>query len=122
MAWHDQPKRRRHPEVDGYIADLDELQRSMVDAIRAKWREDQDVVEGIAWGVPCWFKQGPLGYASAAQKHVTLGFFRGMEIGMGLKGTGKSPVAKHVWKVGAKTPELLDGWVEKALELDEQDE
>lgn len=122
MAWHDGPKHRHHPDVDAYIADLNDRQRAIVTAVRAKWHSDPDVVEGIAWGVPCWFRHGPLGYASAAKNHVTLGFFRGIEIGNGLAGTGKSPVAKYVWKLGADAPEQFDAWVAKAMALDGEGE
>lgn len=118
MAWHDAEKLRDHPDVDAYISDLEEPQRAICNQVRARLKEDLDVVEFIAWGVPCYWRRGPLCYTSSAAKHVTLGFFRGMEIGNGLVGTGKSPVGKHVWKVRSQTPEQFEAWVELCVELD----
>lgn len=122
MAWHDADKLRDHPDVQAYIADLDEPQRVICETVRARLKEGPDVREFIAWGIPCYWRRGPLCYTSAAKGHVTLGFFRGLEIGLGLKGTGKSPVAKHVWKVGKGEPSLLEEWIQAAVELDEEGE
>ncbi len=125
MAWHDQPKHRDHPDVDAYIADQSEPQRAILDAVRRFIKQDPDIVEGIAWGVPCYFRNGPFCYTSAAKTHVTLGWFRGIEINDPtgrLTGTGKSPVAKTTIKVGEGLPDGIDAWFEQALRLDEEGE
>lgn len=122
VAWHDAEKLRHHQEVDAYLADLDDVQRSICEQVRERVKQDPDVLEFIAWGVPCYWGKGPLLYTSAAKHHVTLGFFRGMEIGSGLKGTGKSPVAKFVWKLGQPMPEGFEQWLEGALALDDAGE
>ncbi len=123
MAWHDQPKHRDHPDVDAYIADQPESQRAILEQIRSIVKEDPDVVEGIAWGVPSYFRRGPYIYTSAAKTHVTLGFFRGIEINDPtgqLTGTGKSPVAKAVIKLKEGLDEAaFRGWLTQANELDE---
>ncbi len=126
MAWHDQPKERDHPGVAAYIAGLDERQTAIVDQMRRIVREDPDVVECIAWGIPFWFRKGPLVYASAAKSHVTLGIARGVEVqdrfGL-LQGTGKSPIRKAVVKLGKPFPEdAVRDWVEQAVVLDEAGE
>ncbi len=124
MAWHDGPKERTNPLVDAYIADQDEPQRIILERIRAIVKEDPDVVEGIAWGIPCYFRKGPYCYTSSAQRHITFGLFRGIEIhdpsGL-LSGTGKSPVAKCVIKLKDGVPEeALRAWLEQAVMLDER--
>ncbi len=123
MAWHDGPKSRTHPQVDAYIAALEPAQRAHVEAMRTLARGlADDVVEGIAWGVPFWFRRGPLCYASAAKAHVTIGIARGVEVhddtGM-LTGTGKSPIRKAVVKLKQPFPtQAVAGWLEQALQLD----
>lgn len=124
MSWHDRPKQRNHPEVQAYLDDLDPLQRNHVEAMRDLVKAmDPDVVECITWGIPFWFRRGPLCYASAAQKHVTIGIARGMEVedptGL-LTGTGKSPLRKAVVKLEAPFPEeAVRDWLEQAIGLDE---
>ena len=123
MAWHDGPKARDHPEVQMYLDDLGEPQRSICQAVRDAVKQDPDVVEGIAWGVPFYFRKGPLCYTSAAQRHVTVGMARGMEIddpSGQLSGTGKSPIAKVVVK--KELPAEFADWLAQALSLDEAGE
>ena len=122
-AWHDQPKQRDHPDVLAYIADLEPAQHAHVETMRALVRLDPDVVECLAWGVPFWFRRGPLAYASAAKAHVTLGLARGVELddrfGL-LSGTGKSPIRKAVVKLNAPFPEAaVRDWLEQAIQLDD---
>ncbi len=123
MAWYDGPKERDHPDVTAYIADLEEPQRRIVEAVRAIVHEDPGVVEGIAWGVPFWFRNGPLCYTSAAKHHVTLGIARGLEVhdkhGR-LTGTGKSPIRKTIVKLREEFPEAaFRDWLAQATVLDE---
>ncbi len=123
MAWHDGPKQRDHPDVAAYIEDLDEPQQGVVQRVRAIVQEDPEVVEGIAWGIPFWFRRGPLCYASAAKAHVTLGMARGLEIqdrhGL-LTGTGKSPIRKAVIKRKDAFPEeAFRDWLRQAVALDD---
>lgn len=123
MAWHDGPKQRDHPDVAAYIEDIDEPQRSVVEQVRAIVKEDPDVIEGIAWGVPFWFRKGPLCYTSAAKTHVTVGIARGLEIedasGL-LTGTGKSPIRKTIVKRKDTFPEAaFRDWIAQAIRLDE---
>ena len=102
MAWYGGEKHRDHPDVAAYIADLDGPQRAVCQRVRELVRQDPDVVEGIAWGVPFWFRKGPLCYTSAAKAHVTVGMASGAEIddpNGRLTGTGKSPIRKAVVKV-----------------------
>ncbi len=126
MAWHDQPKQRNHPDVATYIRDLDGRQRAIVEAVRAIVQEDPDVVECLAWGIPFWFRKGPLAYASAAKAHVTVGIARGVEVqdrfGR-LTGTGKSPIRKATVKLTEPFPEeAVRDWIAQALQLDEAGE
>ncbi len=126
MAWHDQPKQRDHPGVAAYIDGLDPAQREIVERVRAIVYEDPDVVECLAWGIPFWFRKGPLAYASAAKAHVTVGIARGVEVqdrfGL-LAGTGKSPIRKAVVKLARPFPEdAVRDWVAQAIELDEAGE
>ncbi len=127
MAWHDQPKLRNHPAVLAYIDDLEPAQRAHVTTMRELVQSmDPDVVECIAWGIPFWFRRGPLCYASAAKTHVTLGIARGVEIndttGL-LRGTGKSPLRKTILTLHQSFPEAAArDWLTQALQLDERDE
>ncbi len=120
MAWYDGEKAREFGPVQAYIDDLDEPQRSICQAVRERVKQDPAVVEGIAWGVPFYFRHGPLCYTSAARRHVTVGFARGMEIddptGQ-LRGTGKSPIAKAVVK--KDLPAEFEDWLQQAFALDE---
>ena len=125
MAWHDGPKQRDHPEVDAYLDDLNDRQRAICDAVRAAVKQDPDVVEGIAWGVPFYFRKGPLCYTSAAKGHVTVGMARGIEIddpSGKLSGTGKSPIAKATVKFKDGLPAEFADWLQQAIDLDEQGE
>lgn len=123
MAWHDGPKQRDHPDVAAYIEDLDGPQKAIIEQVRTIVKEDPDVMEGIAWGVPFWFRKGPLCYTSAAKTHVTAGIARGIEIkdpsGL-LTGTGKSPIRKAIIKRKDIFPEAaFRAWMAQATELDE---
>ncbi len=110
-----------------YLRDLEPEQRAIVERIRKMVQDgDGDVVECIAWGIPFWFRKGPLCYASAAKAHVTFGVARGVEVqdasGL-LKGTGKSPIRKAVLKLGRDLPEdAMRDWLQQALALDEAGE
>lgn len=109
---------RNHPDVTAYIEDLDEPQRSVVQRVRDLVAADPETTEFIAWGIPCYWRDGPVCYTSPAKKHVTLGFFHGIEIGDGLAGTGKSPIGKFTLKNGAPFPEArFKKWLERAYEL-----
>lgn len=121
MAWHDQPKLRDHPGVDAYLDDLDWPQQELCRELRERLKTDPDVREGIAWGVPCYFRRGPLAYTSAAKAHVTLGWFRGAEIDdPRVTGTGRSPIGKVVLKLAADFPDAaFDGWLRQAIALDD---
>ena len=127
MAWHDGPTARDHPDVVAYIDALAPAQRAHVAAMREHARAlDGAVVECIAWGVPFWFRNGPLCYASAAKTHVTLGIARGIEVddrhGL-LTGTGKSPIRKAVVKLQDPFPTAaVADWLQQALALDEAGE
>jgi len=122
--WHEGDKRKRHPDVTAYIADLEPPQKAIVEAIRRIVKEEvPDAVEGIAYGVPFWFARDPLCYASAAKNHITLGMARGMEIedrfGL-LTGTGKSPIRKCVVKLKTGlNPVALREWLRLAVKLPE---
>ncbi len=123
MAWHDGPKQRDHPDVAAYIEDLDGPQKAIIEQVRTIVKEDPDVMEGIAWGVPFWFRKGPLCYTSAAKTHVTVGIARGIEIkdpsGL-LTGTGKSPIRKAIIKRKDTFPEAaFRDWIAQAIQLDE---
>ncbi|MGB0652978.1 MAG: DUF1801 domain-containing protein [Thermoplasmatota archaeon] len=125
MAWHDGPKARDHPDVQAYLDDLRPEQRAICNRVRQLVKADPDVVEGIAWGVPFYFRKGPLCYTSAAKTHVTVGMARGMEIddvsGL-LQGTGKSPIRKATVKLRDGLPDAFADWLEQALALDEEGE
>ncbi len=124
MAWHDQPKLRNHPDVLAYMEDLTPEQLRLVKEMRDLVQSmDPEVVECLAWGVPFWFRKGPLCYASAAKAHVTLGIARGIEVddptGQ-LKGTGKSPICKATVRLTKPFPEGdARNWLEQAIRLDE---
>lgn len=121
MAWYEAEKLRDHPDVTAIIADADESQRAIMQAVRDKVAADPKTTEFIAWGVPCYWRDGPICYTSPAKKHVTLGFFHGLEIGDGLVGTGKSPIGKFTQKLGAPLPPQFDAWLAKAYELAPED-
>lgn len=126
MAGQEPTKRRDHPEVLAYIDALEPAQRKHVVAMRSLAQAlDDDVVECLAWGVPYWFRRGPLCYASAAREHVTLGIARGVEVrdrfGL-LSGSGKSSVRSFA--VGLDEPfptAAVMEWLTQVVGLDERD-
>lgn len=124
VAWHEAEKRRNHPDVEAYLADLDERQRALCNAVRDHVKQDSDVLEFIAWGIPCYWADGPLCYTSAAKTHVTVGIFRGIEIqdasGL-LVGTGKSPIRKATVKLNQELPGAFADWIAQAKSLPPED-
>lgn len=122
MAWFDAPKERNHPGVQSYIDGLASEQRAVCLHVREILKEDPLVREFIAWGFPCYWRHGPLAYTKGAASHVTLGFFHGSRIEMGLKGSGKSPLAKFVHKLTKNFDESqYRQWRERAVEIDNED-
>lgn len=77
---------------------------------------------GIKWGVPFYARKGPVCYISAAQRHVTFGLLQGAEIPDAsgrLTSTGKSPIAKAVFKAGDPVPTAeVRAWLKRAVALD----
>ncbi len=115
----------RHPDVDAFIERYKGPIRAHMEAIRELVHAaSPDVREAIYWGVPFYWRHGPMMYASPAQKHVTVGFTRGREIKDGsgrLEGSEKTPVAKTQFRRGDVLPlDDLNDWIAQALALDEQ--
>ena len=60
--------------LDGWQADALRLIRALVS------RHAPGATLGIKWGHPVWEQNGPFAYARPAGKHVTFGFWRGVEL------------------------------------------
>jgi hypothetical protein len=81
------------------------------------------LVEGIACGIPVYFRNGPLAYTSAAKSHVTVGIARGIEVNdpsWHVQATGNSPIRKAIVNLKDGLDEaVLREWLPQATALDE---
>jgi hypothetical protein len=111
----------RHPDVEAYFDAVEGAMGDLARRLRAIIHEEvPDVLEGMKWAVPFFFGKGPLCYISPAQRHVTFGLARGMEIddpsGV-LTGTGRSPIRKATLRPGHDEA-LVRDWLGQAVALD----
>lgn len=71
----------RGVSVDDWAKRLDGWQAEALRLIRALVaRHAPGATLGIKWGQPVWEQNGPFAYARPAGKHVTFGFWRGVEL------------------------------------------
>jgi hypothetical protein len=67
--------------VDDYLATLDDDQRAIAEALRALVRTAAPgASEAIKWSQPVFEAGGPMCWIKAHKGHVTLGFWRGMQL------------------------------------------
>ena len=67
--------------VDSYVAQLSVEQRAIADALRAAViAAAPGATESIKWSQPVFELGGPICWIKAHKAHVTLGFWRGMQL------------------------------------------
>lgn len=67
--------------VDDYLATLSDEQRAIAQALRALVRSAApDAIEAIKWSQPVFEVGGPVCWIKAHKAHITLGFWRGMQL------------------------------------------
>lgn len=67
--------------VDDYLATLNDEQRAIAQALRALVRTAAPgASEAIKWSQPVFEVDGPMCWIKAHKAHVTLGFWRGMQL------------------------------------------
>jgi len=72
----------KDPRVDAYIAKAAPFARPILERLRRAFhRGCPQAVETLKWSMPHFEHQGILGSMSAFKKHVSLGFWKGTEIG-----------------------------------------
>jgi hypothetical protein len=113
--------------VAQYVNGLPKAQREIAKALRQLVLDaapKRDTTEAIKWTQPVFSNQGPFAFMKAARNHVTLGFWRGVELddpkGL-LEGSGSK--MRHV-KI--KAPEdikktALRAMVKQAVNLNQAD-
>ena len=107
--WATVERKKRHPEVDAFIARYPKRTADAMRRLRALVHEEvEGTQEAIYWGVPFFFRNAPFCYISPAKKHITLGFTLGGEFQRSfpaLKGSGKTTVLKASLHPGYALPE-----------------
>ena len=108
-------------KVDGYVAALPVAQREIVQALRRIVREAAPhAVETWKWAEPVYESDGPFAYIKAHRGHVSIGFWRGVEIdgGRGLLESGGDKMAHLKVRTAADIkPAALKRMVKTAVEL-----
>lgn len=108
------------PRVDAYIAKRADFARPILARIRAAVHAAcPEAVETIKWSAPFFTYRGQILCMMAAFKaHAGFGFWRGEAV------TGTKPVEEGMGQMGKLTtpadlpaPEVLDGWIRKAMAL-----
>lgn len=67
--------------VDAYVAELHTDQRAIVNTLRALVKSAAPrATESFKWAQPVYESNGPFAYIKAHKTHVTLGFWRGVEL------------------------------------------
>jgi hypothetical protein len=78
--------------VDDYIARLDPAQRALATTLRELVRAAvPQATEAFKWSQPVFEQAGPICWIKAHKAHVTLGFWRGMQLPSGagvIEGSG----------------------------------
>ena len=93
--------------VDDYVAALAADQRAIVNALRALVKSAAPrATESFKWAQPVYESNGPFAYIKAHKAHVTLGFWRGVELaaGSGLLETSGSKMAHMKIHTAADIP------------------
>ncbi len=107
--------------VDDYVAAAEgvpgEVARALCQLLR---KVAPELTEAIKWGQPVFSCEGPVCYFRAGKKHVTLGFWRGiqlMKINEGLQGGGDMMAHLKLRKMDDLDPSAIEALVTKAIAL-----
>ena len=107
--------------VDAYLADLPAIQQVLVEALRRLVLDAAPSArESMKWSQAVFEDHGPFAYIQAHKAHVTLGFWRGVELDHGrgiLKSGGSSMAHLRVTNLAEIDPGLLQTLVKKAVRL-----
>ena len=107
--------------VDAYLADLPAEQQELVEALRRLVLDAAPGArESMKWSQAVFEDHGPFAYIKAHKAHVTLGFWRGVEIddGRGVLESGGSTMAHiRLTELAGIDPGMLQTLVKKAVRL-----
>ena len=107
--------------VDAYLADLPADQQVLVEALRRLILDAAPSArESMKWSQAVFEDHGPFAYIQAHKAHVTLGFWRGVELddGRGVLQSGGSTMAHlRVTDLAKIDPGMLQTLVKKAVRL-----
>lgn len=114
----------RDPRVDGYFDGLDPAQAAVARALRQLvTAAAPQAVETFKWSQPVYEQGGPLCWIKAHKGHVTLGFWRGMQLPSGagiVEGSGQKMGHLKVRSVADIQPVRLKTLVREAVALNQQ--
>lgn len=114
--------KRRHPDVEAYVARVAFPARGLTADLRALvLATAKDARESLCYGVPFFFVDGiAFCYVSPARQHVTFGFTMGGGIHDAsgrLVGTGRSPIRKVALALDEPVPADATDWIVQAARL-----
>ncbi len=110
--------------VDSYVAQLSVEQRAIADALRALvMAAAPGATEAIKWSRPVFELGGPLCWIKAHRAHMTLGFWRGMQLASGkgaIEGSGAKMGHLKLRSLGDLKPALVEKLVREAIALNRE--
>lgn len=106
--------------IEWYLSTLDGWQRGCVEAlVKLVATEVPGSTASIKWAQPVWEHCGPFAYVRASKKHVTVGFWRGVELSDPagtLEGDGARMKHLKLYE-GQPLPDALAPWLREAAAL-----
>lgn len=110
--------------VDSYVAQLSVDQRAIAEALRASViAAAPGATEVIKWSQPVFELDGPFCWIKAHKAHVTLGFWRGMQLVAGtgaIEGSGSKMGHIKLRSLGDVKPALIHKLVREAVALNRE--
>lgn len=110
--------------VDSYLAQLSNEQRAIAAALRAAVSAAAPgATETIKWSQPVFELNGPICWIKAHKAHVTLGFWRGMQLQAGkgiVEGRGSKMGHLKLRSLGDVKPALVKKLVRDAVSLNRE--
>ena len=111
-------------DVDAYVAALPVAQQEVANRLRRLIADAAPSArESIKWAQPVYEEKGPFAYFKAHRGHVTLGFWRGVELDGGrgvLESSGSRMAHVKLIAVGEIDEPLVRGLVKKAVVLNRE--
>ena len=110
--------------ADSYMAQLSVDQRDIAEALRASViLAAPGATEAIKWSQPVFELSGPFCWIKVHKAHVTLGFWRGMQLAAGtgvIEGSGSKMGHIKLRSIGDLKPALIQTLVREAVTLNRE--